>query len=113
MDKPARDKTKELLDQMEERWGPATVTPSECDHPEFTGFTSFARLLAEEGNTEPYKYSVDLRVFCKQCREPMLFQGLPLGAGGRATMSVDQHEARLPILPLSTVKLLHTDIPKS
>ena len=72
----------------------------ECDHLDFRSEARIVRILKdnEEFSPEaiPIVYTVDLRVFCKECDAPLLFQGLPQGVNmNGAAMSLDRTEARL------------------
>jgi hypothetical protein len=69
---------------------------SECKHPDFDATVVVNKL------PDVNRYIMDLKLSCKECKEPFIFLGLPFGVDlTGASVSIDGTEARLAIAPKS------------
>lgn len=79
---------------------PTTLKPEDCKHENFNCFADVNRI--QKSDLEPETivcYALDLRIFCRDCGQPLEFVGLPLGMSYyRPTTSIDGLEARIPMV---------------
>lgn len=70
----------------------------ECPHENFRADASVGRLSAVDGGPVVY-YSVDLKITCTDCGQPLEFSGIPHGLSAyHPTVSIDEQEVRLPMV---------------
>jgi hypothetical protein len=81
---------------------PTTADQQPCEHMNFDVLAEINRLVdTEEGPTTAF--SVDLKVWCRDCSEPFVWMGLPAGLNpAQPTVSVNGLEMRAPIRPGSS-----------
>lgn len=71
-----------------------------CKHERFSVQGTVSRLTSEEGG-EVHSYTLDVEVWCDECKQPFQFVGLPGGwSPAQPMVSADGLEARMPIKPL-------------
>jgi hypothetical protein len=72
-----------------------------CPHEDFDVYAAINRLTSVEGGPVT-GYSANIRVECRNCKEPFRWIGLPAGIDPRRpACSVDETELRAPIRPAS------------
>ena len=73
-----------------------------CSHEEFSATVGVHRLTSSDGGPVT-SYMAEFRITCAQCGLPFEFQGLEPGVDLRgATVSIDNQEAHLAIVPHGT-----------
>ena len=73
---------------------------SECEHYEFEAQVNVNRIEDKKA------FMADVHITCVMCGRPFKFLALPAGVSlERATVSIDQTEARLPIAPLDDIEV--------
>lgn len=87
------------------------MSADRCQHEAFEVVVGVNRL--RKAATLPITgYAADIHVFCKQCDEPFVFIGIPVGLRpGQPMCSVDGTEARMPIRPKSAPENFGLDFP--
>lgn len=71
-----------------------------CAHEDFEAEVDVHRLV--ESEPEVRGLSADVRIRCRECGEPMVFVGAPVGLlPSRPTINVDGTELRAPLRPQS------------
>ena len=83
----------------------------DCKHLQFESKINVTRLTSDnDPKGDPTSYMAEVHIRCADCMEPFLFRGLSRGlAVDGAAMSFDEDEARLAILPMSTVNILNME----
>lgn len=70
-----------------------------CKHEAFNALTRVGRIRLEDGGPIVY-YTIELVVFCAQCKQRFEFIGLPMGASAyQPTVNIDGTEMRAPLMP--------------
>jgi hypothetical protein len=88
-----------------------------CPHVDFDVVAEVNRFVDREPEQEQIPpasgYSVDLKVCCKDCREPFVWVGpMPIGVSpGEPRVSVDGTELRAPIRPSSAGTAFGLNLP--
>ncbi len=86
---------------------PPVMTPTKCDHDQFTASCRVARLTDDDEGKGPVKgYTCDLTITCVKCGIPFRFMGL--AAGSHPTeprVSVDGTVLRAPLEPAYVTEL--------
>lgn len=79
---------------------PTTRRPADCAHENFRCYADVNRIQKSELEPETIVcFTLDLKIFCTECGQPLEFVGLPLGMSYyRPTTSIDGLEARIPMV---------------
>ncbi|MFR0354129.1 hypothetical protein [Streptomyces sediminimaris] len=73
-----------------------------CPHENFDAYVEVNRVTASDSDATVIGYAADIKVNCRECREPFRWTGVPAGCSPRQPMcSVDETELRAPLRPAS------------
>lgn len=71
-----------------------------CEHLNFNVHADIQRLTDVDGSPRVKAFSLDLKVFCKDCGEQFEFVGFPNGwSAYQPTVSIDGKTAFIPVMP--------------
>lgn len=70
-----------------------------CEHLNFNMIGKVGRLTRSDSDPTVIAYCADIRVECRDCKQPFEFFGLPLGFSHyQPTVSIDNQELRVPLV---------------